>query len=190
MTQLDIASQDVATLETAKTLYVEGHGIRFAYRPPRPNDGNAASSPAALLGQHRCVGSRRRQRPRCRSPCDRIRQRRGRPLDRPNARQCPGDGARRGYLHQPARPFRSRPAGLFSRRFASPNRFARRAPKASPQAHPRRHRAERWGGTPVSGSAGGLLPVRCAGPSPAALLHQVVRQPISRPGIPEAGKGA
>ena len=32
MTQLDIASQDVARLETAPTRYIEGNGIRFAYR--------------------------------------------------------------------------------------------------------------------------------------------------------------
>ena len=38
------------------------------------------------------MGSRRRERPRRRSPGDRLRQRRGRPLDRPNARQCRGDG--------------------------------------------------------------------------------------------------
>ena len=38
MTELDIASQDAATLETAPTRYIEGHGIRFAYRRlgPRP----------------------------------------------------------------------------------------------------------------------------------------------------------
>jgi hypothetical protein len=32
MTQLDAAGQDVTTLEAAPTRYVEGHGIRFAYR--------------------------------------------------------------------------------------------------------------------------------------------------------------
>src|SRR6476646_1827428 len=32
MTQLDIARQDIATLETAPTRYIEGNGIRFAYR--------------------------------------------------------------------------------------------------------------------------------------------------------------
>jgi pimeloyl-ACP methyl ester carboxylesterase len=47
MTQIDIASQDVATLETAKTLYVEGHGIRFAYRRLGPTTG----TPLVLL-QH------------------------------------------------------------------------------------------------------------------------------------------
>ncbi|MGC0393562.1 hypothetical protein ABIF91_005948 [Bradyrhizobium sp. USDA 241] len=39
MTQLDIASHDAATLETAPTRYVEGHGIRFApivASAPRP----------------------------------------------------------------------------------------------------------------------------------------------------------
>ena len=60
--------------------------------PPRPRYRNAAGSAAALLGQHRCMGSRRRQRSRRRSPCDRIRQRRGRPLDRSNARQYRSDG--------------------------------------------------------------------------------------------------
>ena len=30
MTELDTANREGATLETAPTLYVEGHGIRFA----------------------------------------------------------------------------------------------------------------------------------------------------------------
>jgi pimeloyl-ACP methyl ester carboxylesterase len=47
MTQLDIASQDVATLETAPTRYVENHGIRFAYRRLGPDTG----TPLVLL-QH------------------------------------------------------------------------------------------------------------------------------------------
>src|SRR6201995_285371 len=47
MTQLDIARQDVATLETAPTLYIEGHGIRFAYRRLGP----ATGTPLILL-QH------------------------------------------------------------------------------------------------------------------------------------------
>ena len=47
MTQPDIASQDVATLETAPTLYIEGHGIRFAYRRLGP----ATGTPLILL-QH------------------------------------------------------------------------------------------------------------------------------------------
>ncbi len=47
MTQLAIANEDVATLETAPTHYVEGHGIRFAYRRPGPSTG----TPLILL-QH------------------------------------------------------------------------------------------------------------------------------------------
>jgi len=47
MTQLDIASQHTATLETAPTLYVEGNGIRFAYRRLGPANG----TPLVLL-QH------------------------------------------------------------------------------------------------------------------------------------------
>ena len=47
MTQLDIASQDVATLETAPTRYLEGNGIRFAYRRLGP----ATGTPLILL-QH------------------------------------------------------------------------------------------------------------------------------------------
>jgi pimeloyl-ACP methyl ester carboxylesterase len=39
MTQLAIANEDVATLETAPTHYVEGHGIRFAYRRLGPSTG-------------------------------------------------------------------------------------------------------------------------------------------------------
>ena len=47
MTQLDIARQDAATLETAPTRYIEGHGIRFAYRRLGP----ASGTPLILL-QH------------------------------------------------------------------------------------------------------------------------------------------
>jgi hypothetical protein len=37
MTALDIASQAAATLETAPTRYIEGRGIRFAYRRLGPS---------------------------------------------------------------------------------------------------------------------------------------------------------
>ena len=47
MTQLDIASRDAATLETAPTRYIEGRGIRFAYRRLGPSTG----TPLVLL-QH------------------------------------------------------------------------------------------------------------------------------------------
>ena len=47
MTQLDIASQDLATLETVPTRYIEGHGIRVAYRRLGP----ATGTPLVLL-QH------------------------------------------------------------------------------------------------------------------------------------------
>jgi pimeloyl-ACP methyl ester carboxylesterase len=47
MTQLNTTSQDAATLETAPTRYVEGNGIRFAYRRLGP----AAGTPLVLL-QH------------------------------------------------------------------------------------------------------------------------------------------
>jgi len=47
MTLLDIASQDAATLETAPTRYIEGRGIRFAYRRLGPSTG----TPLVLL-QH------------------------------------------------------------------------------------------------------------------------------------------
>jgi pimeloyl-ACP methyl ester carboxylesterase len=47
MTQLDIARKEIATLETAPTRYVEGHGIRFAYRRLGPPTG----TPLVLL-QH------------------------------------------------------------------------------------------------------------------------------------------
>jgi pimeloyl-ACP methyl ester carboxylesterase len=47
MTQLDTASQNAATLETAPTRYIEGGGIRFAYRRLGPSTG----TPLVLL-QH------------------------------------------------------------------------------------------------------------------------------------------
>src|SRR4051812_15097056 len=47
MVQLDLARQDVTTLETAPTCYVEGGGIRFAYRRLGP----ATGTPLLLL-QH------------------------------------------------------------------------------------------------------------------------------------------
>ena len=48
MTQLDIANQDALTLETAPTRYIEGHGIRFAYRRLGP----ATGTPPLVLLQH------------------------------------------------------------------------------------------------------------------------------------------
>ncbi|BCG72748.1 alpha/beta hydrolase [Mesorhizobium sp. 113-1-2] len=47
MTELDTLSQDATTLETAPTLYIEGSGIRFAYRRLGPSTG----TPLVLL-QH------------------------------------------------------------------------------------------------------------------------------------------
>jgi pimeloyl-ACP methyl ester carboxylesterase len=47
MTQLAIANEDVATLETTPTRYIESHGIRFAYRRLGPSTG----TPLILL-QH------------------------------------------------------------------------------------------------------------------------------------------
>jgi pimeloyl-ACP methyl ester carboxylesterase len=47
MTELDIASRDADTLESAPTRYIEGHGIRFAYRCLGPSTG----TPLVLL-QH------------------------------------------------------------------------------------------------------------------------------------------
>jgi hypothetical protein len=47
VTEPDTASHDVATLETAPTRYVEGSGIRFAYRQLGPSTG----TPLVLL-QH------------------------------------------------------------------------------------------------------------------------------------------
>ncbi|KRB33514.1 alpha/beta hydrolase [Mesorhizobium sp. Root695] len=41
MTEFDTASQDDATLETAPTRYIEGSGIRFAYRRLGPSTGTA-----------------------------------------------------------------------------------------------------------------------------------------------------
>ena len=73
---------------------------------------------------------------------------------------------------------------------ASPNRSPPKHERLGPKAHPRRHRAERRRGTSVSGSAGGVFPNRCAGPPPAAVLYEVVRQPVVRPGLPEADEGA
>ncbi|MET0968285.1 MAG: alpha/beta hydrolase [Tardiphaga sp.] len=47
MTAIDIASQNPVTLEAAPTRYIEGHGIRFAYRRLGPSSG----TPLVLL-QH------------------------------------------------------------------------------------------------------------------------------------------
>src|ERR1700755_2348712 len=47
MTEPNIARKEIATLETAPTRYVEGHGIRFAYRRLGP----ATGTPLILL-QH------------------------------------------------------------------------------------------------------------------------------------------
>jgi hypothetical protein len=61
MTEPDIASQDAATLETAPTCYIEGHGIRFAYRrlgpaPPMSGWSDAqASSESDRATVFRCA---------------------------------------------------------------------------------------------------------------------------------------
>ena len=47
MTEFDTANQEAATLETAPTRYIEGSGIRFAYRRLGPSTG----TPLVLL-QH------------------------------------------------------------------------------------------------------------------------------------------
>jgi len=55
MTELAIASQDAAALETAPTRYIEGRGIHFAYRrlgpPTGPSTGPSTGTPLVLL-QH------------------------------------------------------------------------------------------------------------------------------------------
>ena len=51
MTDLAIASHDAATLETAPTRYIEGSGIRFAYRRLGPSTGPSTGTPLVLL-QH------------------------------------------------------------------------------------------------------------------------------------------
>ena len=51
MTEPDAARGAVATLETAPTCYVEGGGIRFAYRRLGPSTGPSTSTPLVLL-QH------------------------------------------------------------------------------------------------------------------------------------------
>ena len=189
MTELDIASQDAATLETAPTRYIEGHGIRFAYRRLGP----ATGTPLVLL-QHfsgnidawdpAVVNALAADRPVIAFDNAGVGRSTGQTPDNIAAM-----ATRCGRLHQPARPLRSRPAGLFPRRLRRPA-DRRRARTAGPQAHPRRHRAERRRGTPVSGSPGGVFPNRCAGPPPAAVLHEFVRQPVVRPGVPEADEGA
>jgi pimeloyl-ACP methyl ester carboxylesterase len=47
----DTANQDAATLETAPTRYIEGRGIRFAYRRLGPPIGTSTGTPLVLL-QH------------------------------------------------------------------------------------------------------------------------------------------
>ena len=189
MTQLDIANQDAATLETAPTRYIEGHGIRFAYRRLGP----ATGTPLVLL-QHfsgnidawdpAVVNALATDRPVIAFDNAGVGRSTGQTPDNIEAM-----GERCSRLHQPARPFSSRPAGLFSRRLRRPTDRSR-ARTVGPEAHTRRHRAERRRGTPVSGSPRGVFPNRSAGPPPAAVLHEVVRQPVVRLGLPEADEGA
>jgi hypothetical protein len=188
MTQLDIASQDVAALETAPTRYIQGHEIRFAYRRLGP----AIGTPLVLL-QH-FSGNIDAWDPAVVNALA---------TDRPViAFDNAGVGARlakRLTISQRWREMQSPSlicsaflrtiCWLFSRRLYRPT-DRRRARTAGPEAHPRRHRTERRRGTPVSRSAAGVFPNRCARPPPAAVLHEFVRQPVVRLGLPEADESA
>jgi len=132
MTQLAIANEDVATLETAPTHYVEGHGIRFAYRRLGPSTG----TPLILL-QH-FSGN----------------------IDAWDPAVVNALAADR-----PVIAFDNAGVGLSTGQ--TPDNVAT-----------------------ISSSPRGVFPNRCAGPPPAAVLHEVVRQPVVRPGVPEADAGA
>jgi len=72
MTELNAVNREGAMLETAPTLYVEGRGIRFAYRRLGPSTGTPLVLLQHFSGNIECVGSCRRERPSHRSPRDRI----------------------------------------------------------------------------------------------------------------------
>ena len=187
--EADAASRAAARLETAPTRRIEGSGIRFAYRRLGPSIG----TPLVLL-QH-FSGNIDAWDPAVVNALA---------VDRPVfAFDNAGVGRSTGQTPDTiAAMARDAVAfidllGLsevdllgFSLGGCVAQQIAGRARTAGPQAHPRRHRSEGRRGTPVGGPSGGVLPHRGAGSPPAALLHQVGRQPVSGRGVPEAGEGA
>ena len=173
---------------SAYTRYVEGGGIRFAYRQLWPVDRNRrwfcrqhflglridAWDPAVVntLAADRQV--------------DRFRQRRGRPFERPNVTMSQRWPRTRSAFINLLDLSEVDPAGLFPRRLRRPA-DRRRARSAGPPADPRRYRSKRQRRTSASDSAGRVFANRRAGSPLAAILYEIVRQPVGRPGIPEAG---
>ena len=182
MTDLDAATSERATLETAPTRYVEGGGIRFAYRQLGPSTGTPlvllqhfsgnidAWDPAVVNAAG--VGPSR----------DRVRQRWRRPLHGQDTGQCCRHGARRRDIPRPSRLLESRSAGIFARRLRrSADRGRTRL--ARPEADPRRHSATGRRRALAGGSRGGFLPHRSARSAAAAVLYPIGGQPSRRQGV-------
>ncbi len=163
MTQLDIARQAAAALETAPTLYVEGNGIRFAYRRLGP----ATGTPLVLL-QH-FAGNMDAWDPAVVNVLA---------TDRPvivfdNAGVGRSTGQTPDNVEAMARDavafinllgFSQVDLLGFSLGGCIAQQIAAEHWTAGPEAHSRRHRAERRRRTSVRGSAASVLPNRCAGP--------------------------
>ena len=189
MTELDIASQDAATLETAPTRYVEGHGIRFAYRRLGPSTG----TPLVLL-QHfsgnidawdpAVVNALAADRPVIAFDNAGVGRSTGQTPDNvaAMARDAVDFIDLLGLSEVDLLGFSL--GGCVAQQIAAEHgRLVRKlilvgtAPKGGEEHL-------------LAVLAGGVFPNRCAGPPPAAVLHEVVRQPVGRPGVPEADEGA
>jgi pimeloyl-ACP methyl ester carboxylesterase len=194
MTQLAIANEDVVTLETAPTHYVEGHGIRFAYRRLGPSTG----TPLILL-QHfsgnidawdpAVVNALAADRPVIAFDNAGVGLSTGQTPD--NVATMARDAVDfinvLGLSEVDLLGFSL--GGCVAQQIAAEHgRLVRKlilvgtAPKGG-EEHKRRR------GTSASDSAGRVFANRRAGSPFAAILYEIVRQPVGRPGIPEAGKG-
>lgn len=187
MTVLDIASHD-ATLETAPTRYAEGREMRFAYRRLGPS----AGTPLVLL-QHfsgnidawdpAVVNALAADRPVIAFDNAGVGRSTGQTPDNVEAMARDAVDFIRllGISEVDLLGFSL--GGCVAQQIAADHgRLVR--------AHFGRHRAKRRGGAPVGGFAGSIFSNRCAGPPAAVVLHEIVRQPVVRHGVPEAGEGA
>ncbi|MGY4360312.1 pimeloyl-ACP methyl ester carboxylesterase [Bradyrhizobium sp. i1.7.7] len=189
MTQLDIANQDALTLETAPTHYIEGHGIRFAYRRLGPTTG----TPLVLL-QHfsgnidgwdpAVVNALAADRPVIAFDNAGVGRSTGQTPDNvaTMARDAVDFIDLLGLSEVDLLGFSL--GGCVAQQIAAEHgQLVRKlilvgtAPKGGEES-------------PVSGSAGSVFPNRCAGPPPAAVLHEFIRQPVVRLGLPEEDQGA
>ena len=189
MTEPDVACHDAATLETVPTRYIEGPRIRFAHRRLGLSTGTPLVLLQHSLGQHRCVdpavvNALAADRPVIAFDNAGVGLSTGQTPD--NVATMARDAVDfinvLGLSEVDLLGFSL--GGCIARadRGSSTDGWSASSSSSAPRQKVR--------GAPRRGSPGGVFPNRCTGPSPAAVLHEVVRQPVGRPGVAEADEGA